>query len=124
MAYSETIYLVQGDTLPQLKVTVRDQNTAAAGQTLDPEDQDTWAKVNLTGCTARLRIREIGASTVKSTLVGTSINPTQGEAIFTFNETTLDTAGVFEGEIEYTDVGGGIQTVYDLIKLQVREQFD
>ena len=37
---------------------------------------------------------------------------------------TLDTAGTFEGEIEVTDSGGGIQTVYDLVKLQVRSDFD
>jgi len=123
MAYSETVYLVQGDTLPQLKVTIRDQNTAAAGQTLDVEDQNTWARVNLTGCTVRLRIREIGATTVKEVLTGVVTSAVNGEAIFIFDADTLDTAGVFEAETEYTNSGGSIQTVYDLIKLQVREQF-
>lgn len=123
MAYSETIYLVQGDTLPQLKVTIRDQNTAAAGQTLDPEDQDTWAKVNLSGCTVRLRVREIGGVAVKEILTGTIINAVNGEVLFVFDQDTLDTAGVFEAEVEYTNSSGSIQTVYDLIKLQVREQF-
>jgi hypothetical protein len=123
MAYSETLYLVQGDTLPQLKVTVRDRNLAAAGKVLDPEDPTTWALVNLTGGTVRLRVREIGGSTVKSTLVGTNTNAVGGEVVFVFDATTLDTSGVFEGEIEYTEAGGGKQTVYDLIKLQIREQF-
>jgi hypothetical protein len=123
MAYSETIYLVQGDTLPQLKVTVRDRNEAAAGKVLDPEDQSTWALVNLTGSTVRLRIREIGGTSVKSTLIGNNTNPLIGEVVFLFDASTLDTAGVFEGEIEYTSGTGGIQTVYELIKLQVREQF-
>lgn len=123
MAYSETLYLVQGDTLPQLKVTVRDRNQAAVGKTLDLDDPTTWAPVNLTGATVRLRVREIGGSSTKSTLVGTSVNPTAGEVVFVFNASTLDTSGTFEGEIEYTEAGGGIQTVYDLIKLQIREQF-
>lgn len=123
MAYSETIYLVQGDTRPQLQITVRDRNQAAAGKVLDLEDQSTWALVNLTGATVRLRIRAIGATTIKSTLVGTLTNAVNGEVIFLFDANTLDTAGTFEGEIEYTESGGGIQTVYDLIKLQVREQF-
>jgi hypothetical protein len=123
MAYSETIYLVQGDTLPQLKVTVRDRNEAAAGKVLDPEDQSTWALVNLTGSTVRLRIREVGGTSVKSTLIGNNTNPLIGEVVFLFDASTLDTAGVFEGEIEYTSGTGGIQTVYELIKLQVREQF-
>lgn len=123
MAYSETLYLVQGDTLPQLKVTIRDQNTAAPGMTLDPEDQSTWALVNLSSSTVRLRIREVGGTTVKSTLVGTPSDPVNGEVVFFFDADTLDTAGVFEGEIEYTAQNGSVQTVYDLIKLQVREQF-
>ena len=123
MAYSETIYLVQGDTLPQLKITVRDRNEAAVGKVLDPEDQSTWALVNLTGSTVRMRIREVGGSSLKATLVGNNTNPLIGEVVFLFDASTLDTAGVFEGEIEYTSQTGGIQTVYELIKLQVREQF-
>jgi hypothetical protein len=123
MAYSETIYLVQGDTLPQLKITVRDRNEAATGKVLDPEDPSTWALVNLTGSTVRLRIREVGGTSVKSTLIGNNTNPAIGEVVFLFDQTTLNTAGVFEGEIEYTSQTGGIQTVYELIKLQVREQF-
>lgn len=123
MAYSETIYLVQGDTLPQLKVTVRDRNEAAVGKVLDPEDQSTWALVNLTDSTVRLRIREVGGTSVKSTLIGNNTNPLIGEVVFLFDASTLDTAGVFEGEIEYTSGTGGVQTVYELIKLQVREQF-
>jgi hypothetical protein len=123
MAYSETLYLVQGDTLPQLKITVRDRNQAAVGKVLDPEDQSTWALVNLTGCTVRLRVREVGSETVKSVLVGNNVGPEAGEVVFLFNATTLDTAGVFEGEIEYTSQNGSIQTVYELIKLQVRPQF-
>jgi hypothetical protein len=123
MAYSETLYLVQGDTLPQLKVTVRDRNEAAAGKVLDLEDSSTWALVNLTGSTVRLRIREVGGTTIKSTIIGNNTNPTIGEVVFLFDQTTLNTAGVFEGEIEYTSSTGGVQTVYELIKLQVREQF-
>ena len=123
MAYSETLYLVQGDTLPQLKITVRDRNQAAVGKVLDPEDQSTWALVNLTGSTVRLRIREIGGDTVKSTLIGNNTDAENGEVVFLFDATALDTAGVFEGEIEYTAQNGAIQTVYELIKLQVREQF-
>ena len=36
----------------------------------------------------------------------------------------LDTAGTFEGEIEITNSSSKIQTVYDLIKLNVRADFD
>ena len=35
MAYSETLNLVVGDTLPELNFTLKDSNTAASGTTLD-----------------------------------------------------------------------------------------
>ena len=41
MAYSETIKLVVGDTLPELVITLKDSNTAASGKTLDVEDSST-----------------------------------------------------------------------------------
>lgn len=123
MAYSETIKLVQGDTLPQIKITLRDENTAAPGKTLDEEDPSTWAVINLAGCSVRMKVREIGSEVVKETLTGAITNAAGGEAVFIFDGTTLDTSGVFEAEIEYTNAGGATQTVYDLLKLQVREEF-
>lgn len=123
MAYSETIQLVQGDTLPQIKITIRDQNAAAPGKKLDPEDPTTWAVVNLSGATVRMKVREVGGTTLKDTLTGVVTNASAGECVFIFDPDTLNEAGVFEAEIEYTNSGGGVQTVYDLIKLQVREQF-
>lgn len=123
MAYSETINLVQGDTLPQLKITLRDQTTAAAGKTLDPEDPTTWAPLNLSGATVRMKIREVGETALKDTITGITLVAADGLAAFVFNPNTLDTAGMYEAEIEYQSQTGAIQTVYDLIKLQVREQF-
>lgn len=123
MAYSETINLVQGDTLPQLKITLRDQNTAATGKTLDPDDPTTWAPLNLAGATVRMKIREVGGADLKDTITGIVLVPADGIAAFIFNPNTLDTSGVYEAEIEYQSQTGSIQTVYDLIKLQVREQF-
>ena len=59
MAYASTIKLVVGDTLPELNFTLKDSNTAASGQTLDPEDSNTWAPIDVTGGTVKLRIREV-----------------------------------------------------------------
>jgi hypothetical protein len=123
MAYSETINLVQGDTLPQLQLTIRDQNTAASGKTLDTEDPTTWAIVNLVAATVRLKIREIGGTALKDTITGQVTDGINGKVVFMFASTTLDTAGLYEAEVEVTTSLGGIQTVYDLLKLQVREQF-
>ena len=124
MAYSDTLNLVAGDTLPELTFTLKDSNTAASGSTLDPNNSATWAPIDVTGATVRLRIRELGSTTVKSTLTCTVSDGTGGKVITDFPAGTLDTAGTFEGEIEITFASGGIQTVYDLVKLKVRGDFD
>lgn len=124
MAYSQTLNLVAGDTLPELNLTLKDSNAAASGYTLDPNDSDTWGPIDLTGATVRLRIREIGTTTVLSTLTCSVTNPTGGQVITNFPTGTLTSAGIFEGEIEITFSTGGKQTVYDLLKLKVRDDFD
>lgn len=124
MAYSDTLNLVTGDTLPELTFTLKDSNTAVTGRTLDANDESTWAAVDLTGASVKLRIRELGSTTIKSTLACTVTEPTNGKVATDFPEGTLDTAGIFEGELEVTFSGGGIQTVNDLIKFKVRSDFD
>ena len=124
MAYSSTVKLVVGDTLPELNFTLKDSNTAAAGKTLDADDNTTWAAINLTGSTVRFRIREVGSTNVLSTITGTITSATNGQVTVAFPSGTWTTSGTFEGEIEHTTSGGGIQTVQDLIKFQVRDDFD
>tara|TARA_Y100001934_G_scaffold70745_1_gene87917 strand:+ start:21353 stop:21727 length:375 start_codon:yes stop_codon:yes gene_type:complete len=124
MAYSETIKLVTGDTEPLLTITLRDANTAAPGQTLDENDSNTWAPIDLTGATVRLRMRAIGSTTVKSVLTMAISNALNGVVTTNFPTGTLDTSGTFEGEIEITYPTGGIQTLQDLIKFQIRKDFD
>ena len=124
MAYSETINLVTGDTLPELTFTLRDSNAAATGKTLDANNSATWAPINVTGGAVKLRLRALGSTTVKSTLTCTVLDGSAGQVATNFPTGTLDTAGTFEGEIEITFSNGGKQTVYDLIKLKVRSDFD
>ena len=124
MAYSDTLNLVAGDTLPELTLTLRDSNTAASGKTLDSNDSSTWAPIDITGGTVKIRIRALGSNTVKSILTCTIVDGTQGKVITNFPTGTLSEAGTFEGEIEITFATGGIQTVYDFIKLKVRGDFD
>lgn len=123
MAYITTIDLVQGDQLPELEVTLKDSNKAAAGQTLDPEDSATFAALDLTGGTVRLRVRQAGKTALKDTLLGAVTDATAGKVTFLFDSDTLDSAGVFEGEIEFTDASNRTQTVVDLLKFKVRAQF-
>ena len=124
MAYSNKIKLVVGDTLPELNFTLKDSNAAASGKTLDVEDSTTWAAVNLTGGSVKFRIRKVGTTNVLSTITGTITNAANGEVTVAFPSSTWTTAGTFEGEIEHTTSGGGVQTVQDLIKFQVRDDFD
>ena len=125
MAYSDTINLVVGDTLPEVTVTLRDSNKAASGQTLDPNDSATWDPINLTGATVVMRIRKVGSTSVASTLTMTVPTPaTEGKAFTNFPSGTLSESGVFEAEVEITYSGGGKQTVNDLLKLKIREDFD
>lgn len=123
MAYSQTLNLVRGDTLPELTFTLKDSQTAVSGKTLDENDSATWAPVDVTGATVKLKLRELGSTTVKSILTCTVANGPGGKVVINFPSGTLDTAGVFEGEIETTFSSGGIQTVNDLIKLKVRSDF-
>ncbi len=123
MAYITTIELVQGDQLPEIEITLKDSNTAAAGQTLDADDPTTFAPLVLTGGSVRLRIRQVGQTTLIDTILGTITDATAGKVTFILNTNTLSTTGVLEGEIEFTDANSRTQTVVDLVKFKVRSQF-
>ena len=124
MAYSDTIKLVVGDTLPELTFNLKDSNTAASGATLDVENSATWAPINLTGGGVKLRIRQVGSTTVLSTITATLSAPSSGTCTLIFPSGTWTTAGTFEGELEFTKSDGNIQTVQDLVKFKVRDDFD
>lgn len=124
MAYSANLKLVVGDTLPELTITLKDSNTAATGQTLDPEDPTTFAPIDITSGTVRVRIREIGTTTVLKTVTCTITDASGGVCTMLFPSDTFDAAGLYEGEVEFTKSDGNIQTVNDLIKFTVRDDFD
>jgi hypothetical protein len=124
MAYSETLNLVVGDTLPALNLTLKDRNTAASGLVLDPENSASWAPIDISGATVRLRLRELGNSAIVDTRIFSITNGVQGECVANFSTTTFSAAGTYEGEVEITHSNGGIQTVYDLVKFKVRDDFD
>ncbi len=124
MAYSDTIKFVVGDTLPSLEFTLKDSNTAASGKTLDTENSDTWAAIDLSGGSVKLRIREVGKTTLTKTITATISDASNGKISCAIPSGTWTVAGTFEGELEYTTSGGGIHTVQDLIKFKVRDDFD
>lgn len=130
MATSNKIRLVQGDTGPQLVLSVSDQ---ATGLPID---------VSASGTSVRLLFREVGSATIKAALpcypVAGFLNPETrevefqapydvpgrgGRVVMNWTPGVLDTSGEFEGELETTFPDGMIQTAYGILKFQVREQF-
>lgn len=101
-----TYKFVRGDTLPQLGVTLtRDDGTV----------------VDLTGTTVNLHVKAQGAPSVSFTKVATITDATGGAFVVAWNSGDLDlAAGIYEAEIELIR-GGDTETVYDLIRLQIRD---
>jgi hypothetical protein len=124
MAYSETIKLVVGDTLPELVVTLKDSNTAASGKTLDVEDSSTWAPINLTSGSVKLIIRKVGETNLTATITMTLTDASNGVATCVFPSGTWTAAGTYEGEVEFTNSSSKVQTVQDLVKFVVRDDFN
>lgn len=109
---TDKIKLVQGDTRPALVCTVSDQTTGAA--------------VDITGATVVLKFRSMGASTLQATVPGAVTNGPAGEVVFypaSAPEMLQGEFGDYEGEIEVTFPDGQVQTVYDILKFKVREEF-
>lgn len=124
------INLVTGDTRPQLVFDVTDDNT---GLPVDFSDEGTSALVHF---------REAGSDDIKVTMLCFKLNgwtdPDTGEVSFDapydalgrggrlamdWSVDALDTAGEFEAELEITFEDGGRQTVYDIARFHIREQF-
>jgi hypothetical protein len=125
MAYYDTINLVSGDDKPELNFTLRDSTTAAAGKILDEDDATTWAPIDLTAETVRIKFRSLGGDTVLDTMTcGKTAPYTDGKCFMQWNLTTLDVdAGTYEGEIELEDSSGKILTIFDKLKFKVRADF-
>jgi hypothetical protein len=109
---AEKIKLVQGDTLPFIKLTLTDPLTAAP--------------INLSSPTVLVRVyfRAANTTTVLSTIVCEKLNGgTTGQIRFNFPNGVLDVEpGLYEGEVEI-DFDGQTQTVYEVLKFNIRPQF-
>lgn len=108
---AERIKLVQGDTYPQVSVTLTEENSGAP--------------IDLTGATATLHFRAVGGTSVLFSR-GLFINPQEaalGKALIAWQAGDLNVpAGDYEGEVEvYWSNTGARQTVYELLKFRVRE---
>jgi len=129
MATNKKIPLVQGDTRPQLVLSLTDENT---GRPIDLSGPTT---------TIRFLFRELGADAAKAIMpcypVAGFEDPDTGEVdysppydvagkggrcVMDWSPDALDTAGEFDGEVEVTFEPGAVQTPYRLLTFTVREQ--
>lgn len=109
---TEKIKLVQGDTRPAIVCTITDDVTGAA--------------IPITGATVVLKFRAAGATTLTATITGAITDGPNGVVAFYPASDPAMLAGEpgdYEGEIEITFSDTQIQTVYDLLKFKLREDF-
>jgi hypothetical protein len=108
-----TIYLVQGDTGPQIYIQVTRDGTGAA--------------VDVSGGTARLKVRKTGTENILFTLVASDVgdNLSEGKLYFSLDGGQLATItpGAYEGELELTFTDSIIETVYEKVDIVIREDF-
>ncbi len=105
-----TIELVQGDTGPDLTVTLYD---AASNAPIN---------VSAGGDVVKLYFRKEGGTTV-TTVTGIKTNGgSDGVVTFIWPSGALDNAGMHEGEVEITFSGGKKETIPDKLRFSVREQ--
>lgn len=109
---AEKIKLVQGDTRPAIVCTITDEVTGVV--------------VGLTGATVSMKFRASGNTTLQATVPGVVTDGAGGVVAFypaSAPEMLTGDAGDYEGEITITFSDGSIQTVYDLLKFKLREDF-
>ena len=109
---SEKIRLVRNDTRPALVCTITDDRTKAP--------------IDITGATVLLKFRSSGAEVLQATVTGAVTNGPAGEVVFhpaSAPEMLQGEPGDYQGEIEITFPDGQIQTVYDLLRFGVRQDF-
>jgi hypothetical protein len=108
---AETFKYVQGDTGPQLRLSFTDEDTGTA--------------TNLTSALIKLHFKAAGEDTVLFSKTLTILTPaTNGQAVVVWSAGDLDVdAGAYQGEIEVVRASGVRETIYNILKFKVREDF-
>ena len=109
---SDPIYLVQGDTAPQIKATLTRSDTGTAE--------------NLIGSTIKMHFRKAMTTTLLFSITGThtGVDATKGEVVFNFTSGQLDIDPAhYEGEVEVVFSSGTRETVYEILNFVLREDF-
>jgi hypothetical protein len=108
---SSRIKLVKNDNRPDIELTLTNQATGAA--------------IDVSAATVVVKFRAEGGSEVLAELACTNVTEgDDGKVTFNFPDATLDVdPGNYEGEIEITHENGDKQTVYEVLKFTVRDEF-
>jgi hypothetical protein len=110
---------------PSIIYLVKDDNGSQLECRLTRDDSNL--PVDLTGATVRLKFRKKRTTIILFTLTNITIAPVDlpnGQALFEFLAANLDLdAGLYEGEIEVTFSNSNIETVYEIIDFQIRDDF-
>ena len=89
-------------------------------------DDQTGLPVNVSSSTPRLKFKALGSDGLQATVIGAVVDGPAGQIVFypaSAPEMLQGQPGDYVGEIEITFQDGQIQTVYDLLKFKVREDF-
>lgn len=126
---TDKILLVQGDTRPQLLLSLIDENS---GTPID---------LSAAGTETVVKFREAGADTLTATMPTTkllgavredgtinynapyNVPGAGGRVAMDWAPDALAQPGEYQAEIETTFADGGVQTAYQLLRFKVREQF-
>lgn len=125
MDYVDTIELVQNDTLPDIKFTLKD-SMEAQDSYLDPRDPDTWKIIDITGKRVYMRLRKLGSSDTLSEHELIPVNSVAGEVLISLpcDPKAFPEEGIYEGEIRIeNDEDCGEQTLTERLKFRIIEEF-
>ncbi len=110
---------------PAIIYLVRNDNGSQLECRLTRDDSDV--PVDLTDAVVKLRFRKKKTTIVLFTLTNITVAPVDlpnGQALFQFLAANLDLEpGLYEGEVEVTFNNSNIETVYETIDFQVRDDF-
>lgn len=105
-----TFKYVQGDTRPQLQVALSNETTSTP--------------IDLTGANVKLHFRAAGETTVLFSRDFTVTDATGGVAVLQFQTGDLEVEpGAYQGEVEIVTSTGQRETLFDILKFKIREDF-
>ena len=105
-----TFKYVQGDTRPQLQVTLTNETTSQP--------------IDISSSTVTRHFRAAGESTVLFSRDFTVTDGENGVAVLDWQSGDLDReAGAYQGEIEIVSNTGQRETIFELLKFKIREDF-